>query len=130
MLLHQKCFSNCLIFLGHDGYCSYDNFQFTFLWMIKRQRWIRGPDLPSTLWPYGPYPRCVSALNSTSIIMIGGINGFVNVFDFNSKKWEENQPGIQESNHLQSLNSWYECSSTITFNKDAKPKLMVLISKF
>ena len=107
-------------------------FQFTFLWMIKRQRWIRGPDLPSTLWPYGPYPRCVSALNSTSIIMIGGINGFVNVFDFNSKKWEENQPGIQESNHLQSLNSyyWYECSSTITFNKDAKPKLMVLISKF
>ena len=56
--------------------------------------------------------------------MLGGKNGFVNVFDFNSKKWEENHPGIQEFTHL----LFPQCSSTITFNKDAKPKLMVLIS--
>ena len=81
---------------------------------------------------FRPYPHCLSALNSTSIIMLGGKEGFVNIFDFNSKKWEENHPGIQEFTHPQtsvySENS-YECSSTITFNKDAKQKLMVLISK-
>ena len=65
--------------------------------------------------------------------MLSGEKGFVNVFDFNSKKWEENHPGIQESIPLQSIDLYhlnYGCSSTITFNKDAKQKLMVLISKF
>ena len=63
--------------------------------------------------------------------MLGGQKGFVNVFDFNSKKWEENHPGIQKFTNPQSLYSYnsYGCSSTITFNKDTKPKLMVLISK-
>ena len=64
--------------------------------------------------------------------MIGGEEGIVDVFDFNSKKWQENHPGIQEFTYLQSSYSpnSYGCSSTITFNKDAKQKLMVLISKF
>ena len=64
--------------------------------------------------------------------MLSGEKGFLNVFDFNSKKWEENHPGIQEFIPLQSTYYYifYGCSSTITFNKDAKQKLMVLISKF
>ena len=57
--------------------------------------------------------------------MIGGEEGFVDVFDFNSKKWEKN-PGIQEFLNLQ---SYSECTSTTTFSKDSKQKLMVLISK-
>ena len=101
----------------------------TFLWMIKRQRWIRGPNLPSKFY-YGPglvYKKqaCSSALNSTSLVMIGGEEGIVDVFDFNSKKWEKN-PGIQEFLNLQ---SYSECTSTTTFSKDSKQKLMVLISK-
>ena len=74
-----------------------------------------------------PYPYCISALNSTSILLVGGKEGYVNVFDFNSKKWEENHPGIPELFHLH--NNFYRLSSSITFNKDAKQKLMVLIGK-
>ena len=63
--------------------------------------------------------------------MLAGEKGFLNVFDFNSKKWEENHPGIQEFIPLQSSYYYlfydYEC--TITFDKDAKQNLMVL-SKF
>ena len=79
-----------------------------------------------------PYPHCLSALNSTSIIMLAGEKGFLNVYDFNSKKWEENHPGIQEFFPLQSYYHYlfYGCSSTITFDKDGKQKLIVLISKF
>ena len=64
--------------------------------------------------------------------MLAGEKGSLNVFDFNSKKWEENHPGIQEFIPLQSIYYYhfYECSSTITFDKDAKQKLMVLLSKF
>ena len=65
--------------------------------------------------------------------MVAGKKRVVNVFDFNSKKWEENHPGIQEFIPLQSIDLYhqnYGCSSTITFNKDAKQNLMVLISKF
>ena len=90
--------------------------------MIKRQHWIRGPDFLF----YGKQT-CSSALNSTSLVMVGAEEGFVNVFDFNSKKWEENHPGIPaELSHLHI----YRLSSSITFNKDAKQKLMVLIGKF
>ena len=61
--------------------------------------------------------------------MVAGKKKVVNVFDFNSKKWEENYPGIPE--HLYSQSSYLSLSSTITFDKDAKQKLMVLItSKF
>ena len=45
--------SNSLTFLG-DGYHEYveygEYFQFSYLWMIKRQHWIRGPDLPSKFY--------------------------------------------------------------------------------
>ena len=105
----------------------------TFFWMIKRQRWIRGPDLPSKFF-YGPgliYKKqtCSSALNSTSLVIIGEEKGlFVQVFDFVSKKWEEN-PGIQEFLYLESYYANFECTSTTTFSKDSKQKLMVLISK-
>ena len=87
--------------------------------MIKRQRWIRGPDFLF----YGKQT-CSSALNSTSLVMVGAEEGFVVVFDFNSKRWEVN-PGIQE---LIGWSSYYrDCSSTITFSKDSKRKLMVLL---
>ena len=72
------------------------------------------------------YPYCITALNSTSILMVGGKEGYVNVFDFNSKKWEKYHPGIPEQLYTYS----YRLSSTITFNKDAKQKLMVLTGKF
>ena len=64
--------------------------------------------------------------------MLAGEKGFLNVFDFNSKKWEKNHPGIQEFIPLQSIyhELIYGCSSTITFDKDAKQKLMVLLCKF
>ena len=75
---------------------------------------------------WDPYPYCTSALNATSIVMVGGKEGYVKVFDFNSKKWEVN-PGIQQ---LIGWSSYYRyCSSTITFSKDSKQKLMVLISE-
>ena len=74
-----------------------------------------------------PYPHCLSALNSTSIIMLAGEQGFLNVFDFNSEKWEENHPGIQESIPSAYDYLFYGCTSTITFNKDGKQKLMVLL---
>ena len=45
-----KHLSNSLTFLGNDGYLINSYYQFTFLWMIKRQRWIRGPDLPSKFY--------------------------------------------------------------------------------
>ena len=61
--------------------------------------------------------------------MVGGKKGYVNVFDFNSKKWEENHPGIPELFNLHN-NFFSRLSSSITFNKDAKQKLMVLIGKF
>ena len=39
---------------GHHEYSIYggdgEYFQLTHLWMIERQRWIRGPDLPSTFY--------------------------------------------------------------------------------
>ena len=88
--------------------------------MIKRQRWIRGPDFLF----YGKQT-CSSALNSTSLVMVGAEEGFVNVFDFNSKKWEEVNPGIQE--FIDWLPYYRDCSSTITFSKDSKQKLMVLL---
>jgi hypothetical protein len=74
-----------------------------------------------------PYPYCISALNSTSILMVGGKEGYLNVFDFNSKKWEENHPGLPVLSNLEYLYS--RLSSTITFDKDAKQKLMVLRGK-
>ena len=77
-----------------------------------------------------PYPHCLSALNSTSIIMLAGKKGFLNVYDFKFKKWEENHPGIQEFIPSPSYYLFYGCTSTITFDKDAKQKLMVLLSKF
>ena len=80
-----------------------------------------------------PYPYCLSASNSTSFIMLSGRKGFINVYDFNSKKEEENHPGIQEFTHLQSPDyddNSYGCSSAITFNKEAKQKIIVLISEF
>ena len=87
---------------------------------------------PSACFPtcteWHPYPYGISALNSTSILMVGGKEGYVNVFDFNSKKWEENHPGLPVLSHLQYFYS--RLSSTITFNKDAKQKLMVLTGKF
>ena len=88
--------------------------------MIKRQRWIRGPDFLF----YGKQT-CSSALNSTSLVMVGAEEGFVNVFDFNSKKWEEVNPGIQEFIDWSAYDR--DCSSTITFSKDSKQKLMVLL---
>ena len=60
--------------------------------------------------------------------MVGGKEGCLNVFDFNSKKWEENHPGLPGLSHLQYFYS--RLSSTITFDKDAKQKLMVLKGKF
>ena len=46
-----KHLSNSLTFLGIDGdYLPDYYYQFTFLWIMKRQRWIRGPDLPSTFY--------------------------------------------------------------------------------
>ena len=51
-----KHLSNSLTFLGNGRQIfsptgSYPvHYQFTFLWMMKRQRWIRGPDLPSTFY--------------------------------------------------------------------------------
>ena len=73
---------------------------------------------------WDPYPYCTSALNATSIVMVGGKEGYVKVFDFNSKKWEENHPGLPEPFHFTD-----RLSSTITFNRDAKQKLMVLRGK-
>ena len=62
--------------------------------------------------------------------MVGGKEGYVNVFDFNSKKWEENHPGLPGLAGLSNLQYFYSrLSSTITFDKDAKQKLMVLIGK-
>ena len=97
--------------------------------MIQRQRWIRGPDLPSIIHDKKSlYNKntCLSALNSTSLVMVDIEEGFVVVFDFNSKKWEVVYPGIQEFLNWQWPDS--KCSSTTTFNKDSKKKLMVLIS--
>ena len=89
--------------------------------MIKRQRWIRGPD-----FLFYEKQTCSSALNSTSLVIVGAEEGFVVVFDLNSKKWEAN-PGIQELIYWPSYSR--VCSSTITFSKDSKRKLMVLISE-
>ena len=62
--------------------------------------------------------------------MLAGEKWFLNVYDFNSKKWEENHPGIQESIPNAYYYLVYGCTSTITFDKDGKQKLMVLLSKF
>ena len=62
--------------------------------------------------------------------MLAGEKGFLNVYDFNSKKWEENHSGIQESIPNAYYYLVYGCTSTITFDKDGKQKLMVLLSKF
>ena len=58
------------------------------------------------------------------MVMVGAKEGFVNVFDFNSKRWEVH-PGIQEFIDWSAYDR--DCSSTITFSKDSKQKLMVLL---
>ena len=63
--------------------------------------------------------------------MLAGEKGFLSVYDFNSKKWEENHPGIQEffsSTKSTYYYLFYGFSSIITFDKDGKQKLMVLLS--
>ena len=61
------------------------------------------------------------------MVMVGGKEGNVNVFDFNSKTWEENHLGMPVLSNSQYLYS--RLSSTITFDKNAKQKLMVLRGK-
>ena len=43
--------------------------KFTYLWMIKKEKWIYGPGLPQE-FPKSHF--CSTALDSTSVIFIGG----------------------------------------------------------
>ena len=63
---------------------------------MKRQNWIRGPDIPNDFHDVPTKQRglCSAAINSTSMVLIGGPQETVKVkvFDFIHKIWK-NYPG-------------------------------------
>ena len=88
----------------------------TYIWYQRRQKWIRGPDLPSS---FSQDVFCAFALNSSSAMLIGGIEGFENqrlvfVYDFQSMAWFR-YPDLMLDDFII---MWY-CTATIILDKSS-----------
>ena len=101
------------------------------LWLTRKQRWRKGPDLLLDIGSFRTF--CSTALNTTSIIFtfIGsldnnyGQDSIIKIvrFDFESKLWTD-IPKMGEK--LQAFDM--TCSMTTLFDKQSTPKVMIVFN--
>ena len=116
-----------LPFIGsRDWNSNSKHHRFTFLWMTKRQHWIRGPNWPKKF--AHPTEFCSCALNSSSVVFTRIDEEWLHpsfnvIFDYDHNKWIE-IPSI-DNNRLASNSIPYTCASAVSFGKNTS-QLMVL----
>ena len=96
----------------------------SYIWYQRRQRWIRGPDLPSG---FLHKTFCAVPLNDSSAMLIGGYNTtnpieyqrLVFVYNFNLELWFQ-FPNLEMNGVVDAAWSMWYCTATLMYDKNSQ----------